>query len=48
MKEAAPKIIVPLVLALLSVLVAVGMTLLVQRLRVEHPITEEPVVSPEI
>jgi len=48
MKEAAPKIIVPIVLALLSVMVAVGMTLLVQRLRVAHPVEAEPVVSPEI
>jgi hypothetical protein len=48
MKEAAPKIIVPLVLALLSVMVAVGMTLLVQRLRVAHPVEEELIVSPDI
>jgi len=47
LKEAAPKIIVPLLLALLSLTVAVGMTLLVQRLRVTHPVTEEP-VEPEV
>ena len=47
MKEFAPKLIVPIVLTLLSIGLALGLTLLVTRIRTDRHEAEEPGLTPE-